>query len=178
MGYDKRVKKPAHQWETRLHHAYRIDGGGHAIVDGDARAEAFELRFVDGRIGTAVLGLQQQEIDDIAASDPDIVHAISCWLVARGQRSIQLGNRHGGTIACGDLSPRLLGDPPAQAPAMSLVTLCPSNAELVAELHCFHRVLACEDSTDSPLESAALTRLGPDLAPDLEEVVRIQPDLV
>src|SRR5687768_8346315 len=89
------MTKPAHQWETRLHQAFRLPSVDAPGFEHDARAEAFELRFHDGRRGRAVLGLARQEVDETAANDPELVHAVKCWLCARGQRDIALVVRNG-----------------------------------------------------------------------------------
>jgi iron complex transport system substrate-binding protein len=59
-----------------------------------------------------------------------------------------------------------------------VITLAPSNAELVDALDAFDRVIACEDSSDTPAEVERCERLGPDLAPDLDRVAALRPTLV
>jgi iron complex transport system substrate-binding protein len=170
------VKKPAHQWETRLHRAVRrAEPPGGEWAD-DARAEAFDLQFAD-RTGRADLGLALQRVDGESARDPDLVHAVQCWLVARGARSIALEDDRGTVLAQGPIDVDALGTP-ARAPVARLITLAPSNAEIVDALGCFDRVVACEDSSDEPAEVARCERLGPDLAPDLDRVAALAPDLV
>jgi iron complex transport system substrate-binding protein len=170
------VKKPEQQWETRLHRAYRK-----ADVPGPrwgARAEAFELRFVDGRVGEVVCGLGRQQADAVAACDPDLEDAVKAWLIARGARSIDLRRLDDTPLAAGPITPLDLSDPvPSQSPRR-LITLCPSNAEMVGALGSFDRVVACEDSSDWPDAVAACERLGPDLGPDLDRVAALEPDLV
>jgi iron complex transport system substrate-binding protein len=90
----------------------------------------------------------------------------------------RLVDEGGRVLAQGPFGSEDLGDPPAPAPARTLVTLAPSNAEVVDALGAFDRVLACEDSTDHPPQAAALPRLGPDLGPDLDRVAALRPDLV
>jgi iron complex transport system substrate-binding protein len=175
------VKKPTHQWETRLHRAFRVARPLAPPFADDSRAEAFELRFVDGRVGHATLGLERQEVDASAAADPDLVHAVRAWLCARGQRSLELYVRHGHheqLLARGPFEARELGTHHASEPSARVITLCPSNAEMVHALDCFDRVIACEDSSDHPKEVAARERLGPDLGPDLDRVQTLAPDLV
>lgn len=193
------MPKPSHQWETRLHQAFRLDAPARALGE---RGESFELRFADGRRGTAHCGLARQRVDAIAATDPDLVHAVSCWLVARGARAIDLQTEGGESLASGPIHLDRLGDfgdsadsadsadssdwadssdswrsdlPP---PPRRLVSLCPSNAELLGSLACFDRVVACEDSSDFPPEVETVERLGPDLGPDLDRVAALGPDLV
>lgn len=165
------MKKPAHQWETRLHRAVRRA----EALDG-ARAEAFDLQF-DDRVGLARLGLERQQVDAVSARDPDLVHAVQCWLVARGARSIALVDDTGRDLARGPIDVDALGSA-ARRPVARVITLAPSNAELVDALGCFDRVIACEDSSDEPADVARCERLGPDLGPDLDRVAELRPDLV
>jgi len=175
------MAKPTHQWETRRHRAIR--GEGRPFAD-DHRSESFTLAFDDGRQGWARCGLARQVVDETSASDPDLVHALSAWLIARGARSIDLCDEHGSVIARGPISPAQLGRaaPPVgedQAdPPTRLISICPSNLEMLWALGCFDRVIACEDSSDFPPEAAALERLGPDLGPDLDRLAALAPDLV
>jgi len=188
-----RHSKPEHQWQTRQHMAYRMMPGAvgkrvdrtqadlHTLFDGDTKPECFELRFGDGSRGRAMLGLQTQWVDDRGARDPDLGHAVQCWLVARGQRQVDLhrGTAMGTSTAMlqGEIALETLGDLPNSTPR-TLVTLCPSNAEMVNALGCFDRVVACEDSSDHPPEVRDRERLGPDLGPDLDRILQLAPDLV
>lgn len=168
------MKKPEHQWETRLHLAVRLPSVPDSFAD-DARAEAFELRFHDGRRGHVVCGLTRQEADAVAATDPDLAHAVRCWLVARGSRSTAFMGPQG-QLDAGSIDVASLGSAPTGT--RRLITLAPSNAEVVHALGCFDRVLACEDSSDHPPRTQELPRLGPDLGPDLDRVETFAPDLV
>ena len=146
---------------------------------GDARAEAFSLRFEDGREGRAVLGLERQEVDAASADDPDLVHAVRCWLAARGTRCDEPGRRRrAGDRPGGDSTSTQLGTLRTTPPRGPVVTLAPSNAELVDALGCFDWVVACEDSSDFPPGVAECERLGPDLGPDLDRVAALAPALV
>ena len=170
------VRKPKHQWQTRRAIAVRREGG--AAQPDDPRAEAFDLLDLDGaRIGVASLGMATQVVDRAVASDPDLVFAVKCWLVARGARDIALTDEDGWTLAQGPIDVAELSDP-APTKAERIVTLAPSNAEVAAALGCFDRVVACEDSSDIPDGFAELPRLGPDLSPDLDAVEQLAPDLV
>ncbi len=171
--------KPEHQWETRAHLAIRSAEKPLLGFEDDPRAEAFELKFHDGRVGRARLGLKRQEVDGVAESDVDLVHAVKCWLGARGERHIHLHSAHDrerviaeGAFSLLDLSDALSHEP------KRIITLCPSNAEMVHALDCFDRVIACEDSSDYPAEVATLERLGPDLGPQLDRIAELAPDLV
>jgi iron complex transport system substrate-binding protein len=171
------VKKPAHQWQTRRFVAVRRpDGPGPGWAD-DPRAEAFDVLQGDEVVGVVRFGLRRQTAPAALAGDPDVQHALRCWLAARGCFAVALQTEEGRPVQEGPFSVADLGDAPA-APAQRLVTLAPSNAELVDALGVFDRVVACEDSTDKPAAAAALPRLGPDLGPDLDRVAALHPDLV
>lgn len=171
------MKKPEHRWETRRHVAMPAPGdppGGRWA--GDARAERVQLRFTDGRIATVTLGLAHQQVDAAALDDPDLVHAISCWLVTRGVRSLAVHDERERPVAVGPFDVDGLAE--AITGANRVITLAPSNAELVDALGAFDRVVACEDSSDTPAAVAQCERLGPDLAPDLDRIAALAPELV
>lgn len=167
------MRKPDWQWRTRLHRAVRTSERPFAD---DPRSEGFVLEFADGRVGRAECGLARQWVDEHGASDPDFVHAVSAWLIARGARTIALQGP-GGTIAEGPISPATL-EQPQLSRTERLISICPSNLEAIFALGCFSRVIACEDSSDFPPEVADLERLGPDLGPDLDRIAALAPDLV
>jgi iron complex transport system substrate-binding protein len=166
--------KPAWQWQTRLHRAVRTPERPFAD---DPRSEAFVLEFEDGRVGRAECGLTQQRVDEHGASDPDLMHAVSAWLIARGARAIALRGPDEQLLANGPISPTTLEQPRVDR-AERLISICPSNLEAIWALGCFERVIACEDSSDFPVEVERLERLGPDLGPDLDRIAALAPDLV
>ncbi len=168
------VKKPEHRWQTRRHRAVRrVD----ATAPHEARSEVLQLQFDDGREATAELSLAQQRVPAWAlAADPDLEHAVMCWLAARGGDAIALVDDTGMLRRSGAFTLDALGD--AVVGATRVITLAPSNAELVAALHAFGRVIACEDSSDDPPDVARCERLGPDLDPDLDRVAALRPELV
>ncbi|MCB9701957.1 MAG: ABC transporter substrate-binding protein [Myxococcales bacterium] len=170
------MRKPEHQWETRHHRARRrtLAPGWEA----SPRAESFDLEPLDGGAPRqAHLALDRQVVERAAvAADPALVHAVKCWVAARGGRRIDLEDEAGAAIEAGEFTVWELGEAPT-GPITTLITLCPSNAEMIAALGLFDRVIACEDSSDYPPEVAACERLGPDLAPDLDRVQALQPSL-
>ncbi len=136
------------------------------------------LEFAD-REGWAELSLAEQRVDAASGDrDPDLVHAVSCWLIARGHRTIDLIDDRGRTLASAAISPEQLGPTTIRPPASRLISLAPSNLECIHALGGFERVIACEDSSDFPESVAGLERLGPDLGPNLDRVAELAPDLV
>ncbi|MEM9458646.1 MAG: helical backbone metal receptor [Myxococcota bacterium] len=183
------MRKPEHRWQTHRHEAILMPS-----AEPRAHDERFELRFFAGSgegaaegadegqaehaVGHVWLRLDEQQVDRVAAADPDLPPAIRCWLAARGRFELNMVDERGEPVAAGSFDVEDLGDPPADVPARRLVTLAPSNAEVVEALGAFDRVVACEDSTDHPPEAASRIRLGPDLGPDLDRVASLEPDLV
>jgi iron complex transport system substrate-binding protein len=114
------------------------------------------------------------------------------WLAARGTRALAwceepaAAAREPAPFDLADITARALdlagsggrASGAAESAAARIVTLAPSNAEIVAALGAFARVIACEDSSDHPPEVATRERLGPDLGPDLDRVAALAPDLV
>ena len=128
------MRKPAEHWETKRAVAYRVAPPDDPRLAGDARAERFELRFRDGRVGYASFGLELQLLDAVAATDPDVAFAAQAWLVARGQRTLRLHRAESPASAC-ELTPtatrpfsvRALSQLPEVGPPRRVITLCPSN---------------------------------------------------
>jgi iron complex transport system substrate-binding protein len=181
------MRKPDEHWETANAVAYRLSPPSDARFADDARAERFELRFRDGRVGYATFGLRCQILDAVAATDPGVAYAASAWLAARGQRRLAVYRECLGSLAPLDQLP-ILNDQPFSVRSLSVLTttdqarrvisLTPSNTELIDALGCFDRVIACDVSSDYPAGTAQLERLGHDLAPNLDRIVRLAPDLV
>jgi len=169
------MKKPRHQWETDRVAAVRLETLPQPW-QGRPRAEAFALECDGETVGRAAFAMDRQEVDAAAAEDPGVVLAARCWVAARGGRSLALHGPHG-PIDCAPFGIEQLV-PPAATQAARIITLAPSNAEIVAALGVFDRVVACEDSSDYPPEVTTVERLGPDLGPDLDRVAALGPDLV
>ena len=166
--------KPTHQWETRSHRAVRTEERPFAD---DPRSEAFVLHCVNGREGWAHVGLERQQVDARSRHDASLIHAICAWLVARGKRHIALRDENDRIVAESPINLTGLSNLP-QGPCKRIITICPSNVEMVWALGCFDRVIACEDSSDFPPEVESLERLGPDLGPNLDRIAELEPDLV
>lgn len=61
---------------------------------------------------------------------------------------------------------------------MKLISICPSNTELVAYLGLTSSLIGVDNFSDWPEDIHGLPRLGPDLNIDMEKVEKLQPDLV
>ncbi|ASN06615.1 cobalamin-binding protein [Virgibacillus necropolis] len=61
---------------------------------------------------------------------------------------------------------------------MRIVSICPSNTEIVAYLGKTELLVGVDDFSDWPKEINHLPRVGPDLSIDMEKVAALEPDLV
>ncbi|MED1722895.1 cobalamin-binding protein [Brevibacillus parabrevis] len=61
---------------------------------------------------------------------------------------------------------------------MRIVSICPSNTEILYYLGLHEHVVGLDDHSDWPLEWQHLPRVGPDLTIDMERVAALRPDLV
>ncbi len=61
---------------------------------------------------------------------------------------------------------------------MRIVSICPSNTELLAFLKADHLLVGIDDYSDWPKSIEGLPRLGPDLSIRMDEVEALAPDLV
>ncbi|MBG9566770.1 cobalamin-binding protein [Brevibacillus agri] len=61
---------------------------------------------------------------------------------------------------------------------MRIVSICPSNTEILYYLGLHEHVVGLDDHSDWPPEWQHLPRVGPDLSIDMDRVVALQPDLV
>lgn len=61
---------------------------------------------------------------------------------------------------------------------MRLISICPSNTEMLAYLGLTNQIVAIDDYSDWPQEVNSLPRLGPDLSIDMDKLESYQPDLV
>lgn len=61
---------------------------------------------------------------------------------------------------------------------MKLISICPSNTELLAYLGMIDHLIAVDDFSDWPESINSLPRLGPDLSIDIDKVESLKPDLV
>jgi iron complex transport system substrate-binding protein len=61
---------------------------------------------------------------------------------------------------------------------MRLISICPSNTELLAYLGLESKLVAIDDYSDWPKQIRHLPRLGPDLSIDMDKLEQYQPDLV
>ncbi|MFG6497210.1 cobalamin-binding protein [Fictibacillus sp. UD] len=61
---------------------------------------------------------------------------------------------------------------------MRLISICPSNTELVHFLGITSQLVGVDDFSDWPAEIEKLTRLGPDLSINMDKLQSLEPDLV
>ncbi|KMY55170.1 ABC transporter substrate-binding protein [Bacillus sp. FJAT-27231] len=61
---------------------------------------------------------------------------------------------------------------------MRLISICPSNTEVIEFLGLTSQLIGVDDYSDWPADVCHLPRLGPDLDIDMEKVEALQPDLV
>ncbi|MDC3413565.1 cobalamin-binding protein [Aquibacillus sp. 3ASR75-11] len=61
---------------------------------------------------------------------------------------------------------------------MRVVSICPSNTELVEYLGEIHKLVGVDDYSDHPPAILDLSRVGPDLSIDMNKVEKLKPDLV
>ncbi len=59
-----------------------------------------------------------------------------------------------------------------------IVSICPSNTEIIAYLDRVHLLVGVDNYSDYPPQVERLPKLGPDLSIDIEKVAELQPDLV
>ncbi|MEL3973867.1 cobalamin-binding protein [Rossellomorea oryzaecorticis] len=61
---------------------------------------------------------------------------------------------------------------------MRIVSICPSNTEIIDYLGLTSNLIGVDDFSDYPEEVRSLPRLGPDLSIDMDKLQSLQPDLV
>jgi iron complex transport system substrate-binding protein len=61
---------------------------------------------------------------------------------------------------------------------MRIVSICPSNTEILYYLGLGEQVVGLDDHSDWPLEWQHLPKVGPDLTIDMDRVAALKPDLV
>ncbi|WP_199426599.1 cobalamin-binding protein [Thermaerobacillus caldiproteolyticus] len=61
---------------------------------------------------------------------------------------------------------------------MKIISLCPSNTELIAYLGLLDHLIAVDEYSDWPPSVRALPQVGPDLNIDIDKVEAMKPDLV
>ncbi|WP_042456934.1 cobalamin-binding protein [Neobacillus dielmonensis] len=61
---------------------------------------------------------------------------------------------------------------------MRIISLCPSNTEIIEYLGLTHYLVGVDDFSDWPDSIKGLPRLGPDLSIDMDRVEQLKPDLV
>jgi iron complex transport system substrate-binding protein len=193
--------KPKIQWYTSTLGAQRLEGeakeqflahhtsrlpltedGAEVFILTPLQSAQTSLSQRDDPPRWAIFTRTQQVLDMKTARAPlereAVAFAARCWLVARGERRVCLHESSGTVIDEGRFEVDQLSSPVDQQSNSRLITLAPSNAEIVEALGCFERVIACETSSDIPEGYRDIERLGPDLNPDLDRVEELAPDLI
>ncbi|MBI3966502.1 MAG: cobalamin-binding protein [Chloroflexi bacterium] len=65
-----------------------------------------------------------------------------------------------------------------ERPPQRIVSICPSNTEMLYELGVWERVVGVDNDSDFPESVKDLPRLGPDLDVDIDKIAALEPDLV
>lgn len=169
------MKKPEFRWVSAVHRARLVDPEQFGISAETGRFECFSLQF-DEHVGRAVfeLGRQRVDADSLSLDREGVVRAAKAWLLSRGGTSLNLETFGARTVAADPLAVSGLDTAPSTE-VRRIISLAPSNLDVCEALGVLDRVVGCEDS--SPLPEGAV-RLGPDLAPDLDRVAELEPDLV
>jgi iron complex transport system substrate-binding protein len=149
------MARPDFAFQTREHTVYAEGGPVYRAEPGGAR---LHLTLAGQSVPQGLL-------------TPELERAVQAWVLARGGRILRL---NGGERPIG---PERL-DRPAARPVRRLISIAPSNAEIVGALGGADLLVAVESSSDFPPEVGRLPKLGPDLHVDLEAIERLAPDLV
>lgn len=90
-----------------------------------------------------------------------------------GCRNCPYGFRERSATRGSSGAPFLAANPPER-----IVSLCPSNTELVHALGLLTHLVGVDDWSDWPAGIASLPKVGPDLNVDMDRVMALRPDLV
>lgn len=148
--------KPDYAFATSSHTAYAVG------KDGDYRLEPGAREIY--------LHLERQSVPEDLL-DAELERVLTAWVIARGGRALNLNG------AKRPIAPQDLNRPPP-GPVRRLVSIAPSNAEIVGALGAVDMLVGAESSSDYPPEVRFLPRLGPDLHVDMERLAALEPDLV
>jgi len=156
---DYAFRTPSHTWrETGEAGVYRGEPGGAEI----------RLTIEAQHVPEALL---DEPLLEKSLLENPLRRAVTAWVLARGGRRLHL-NGEARAISPGGL------DRPPTGPVARVVSIAPSNAEIVGGLAAADLLVGVESSTDFPPEVTGLPRLGPDLHVDMEALAALKPDLV
>ncbi|MCB1042513.1 MAG: cobalamin-binding protein [Acidobacteria bacterium] len=114
--------------------------------------------------------LVSQEVPSEIKSS-EFIYGLRAWLTARGIRTSHVnGNPE-------SWDRRYFDRLPPTTPHR-IVSICPSNTEIVASFGAAERLIALDASSDFPPSIQGLPRLGMDLDVDVEKILSLDPDLV
>lgn len=154
------------------------------VIEDEAGDEAsrHELGWAIFTPEVQIYALYQEDVH----AEHEITWAACAWLIARGASALNLWSQSGQEasplgLRSSDLRLWLnqeLNQPLARDP-LRLVTLAPSNFELIEALGQLDKVIACEESSTIPDEYLnQIIGLGPDLNPDIDRLSTLKPDLI
>ena len=150
------MSRPKHTFPTNTHTVYQTDvPDTFRAVPGDA---ILRLATDAQQVPPGVL-------------DAEMERAVTAWVMARGERTLRLNGAER-AVAPSDL------DRPPGGAVRRVVSIAPSNAEIVGALGATDLLVGTESSSDYPPVVNTLPRVGPDLAVDVEQVAALEPDLV
>ncbi len=150
------MARPDHAFRTSTHTVFATDEAGVYRTEPDGH----ELRF----------SLEAQHLPP-GLDTPEFERAAMAWVITRGGRTLNLNGRRR------PLSPQMLDRPPA-GPVRRLITIAPSNAEIVGALDSADLLVGVESTSDFPPEVKRLPQLGPELNVDMEALAALKPELV
>ena len=148
--------KPDSVFQTSIHTVFATD------VSGIYRTEPGGLEFS--------LTAQTQQLPQELLY-PEMERAVMAWIMSRGGREMNLNGQSQ------PIAPAQLDRLPASIP-QRLVSIAPSNAEIVGALGAVDRLVGVENSSDYPPQVKSLPRLGSDLNVDSDSLKALQPDMV
>ncbi len=115
---------------------------------------------------------RQQAPDSLV--DESLKRAVGAWLIARGVREINLNETRE------PIGPEWLERPQSwpEPPLRRVVSIAPSNTEIMAGLGAESLLVGVDSGTDYPPGIIGLPRLGSELYVDMEALAALKPDLV
>ena len=150
------MSRPSTAFETARH-----------IVSAGAAPGTYRVAGDDGLLR---LSLEEQAVPPHLLDEP-LERAVAAWVIARGGRRLNLNGQRR------PLAPADLDRSPA-GPVRRLVSIAPSNAEILGALGAVPLLVGVDSGSDYPPQVLSLPRLGQELAVDMSALAALQPQLV